>query len=115
MTSLDIIERAALPCNPIECIQFMTTWNRVSKSRAVVFDNIFSFDIHVSCKSFYYHLFNAGSRDFSRRQTITSNIYSNHRRPQAFGLNFLTKLKQWRRRKKLRDMGKSLPRAQKAH
>lgn len=88
----DIIERAwALPCNPIERIQFMTTCNRISKSWAAVFDNIFSLDIHVPCKSFYYHLFNDNSRDFSRCQTITFSVYSNLHRPQAFGLNFLTK------------------------
>ena len=86
----DIIERAwAAPCNPIERIQLMTTWNRVSKPWAAVFDDIFSTDINVPCKSFYYHLFNDVSRDFSRCQTITFCVVP--RRHHAVNLNYLAK------------------------
>ena len=86
----DIIERAwAAPCNPIERIQLMTTWNRVSKPWAAVFDDIFCTDINVPCKSFYYHLFNDASRDFSRCQTITFCVVP--RRHHAVNLSYLAK------------------------
>ncbi|KAF8723825.1 hypothetical protein AX14_009150 [Amanita brunnescens Koide BX004] len=86
----DIIDRAwAAPCNPIERIQLMTTWNRVSKSWTGVFDDIFSIDIHVPCKSFYYHLFNDISRDFSRCKTITFCVLPHRHHPVT--LNYLTK------------------------
>ncbi|KAK2462199.1 hypothetical protein APHAL10511_005787 [Amanita phalloides] len=89
----DIIERAwALPLTPDERLQCMLSFTLISKSWAAVFDDISSTDIHVPCKSFYYHLFNDITRNFALCKTITFTVASppGHKFCEPFSLGYMT-------------------------
>ncbi|KAF8631755.1 hypothetical protein AX15_002211 [Amanita polypyramis BW_CC] len=73
----DIIERVwTSPLPPDQRIQAMCSFKLVSKTCAAIFNDLSLTDVHIPCKSFYYHLFNDGSRDFSSYQRITFTISS---------------------------------------
>jgi len=71
----DIVETAwSSTLTPAERVQFMTTSRLISKGWSTIYDTIFSANIHIPSKSFYYHLFNDKSRDFSRCRCITFTV-----------------------------------------
>ena len=72
----DVVESAwSSTLTPSERVQFMTTSRLISKAWSAIYDSVFATHIHIPSKSFYYHLFNDISRDFSRCQCVTFTVY----------------------------------------
>ncbi|KAM6491129.1 hypothetical protein JOM56_013368 [Amanita muscaria] len=69
---------------PSDRICFMLSSKLVSKTWSLIYDDVFSYDIHILSKSFYYHLFNYialspsyGSNYLARCKRITFTVCGN--------------------------------------
>jgi hypothetical protein len=71
----DVVETAwSSTLTPAERVEFMKTSRLISKTWSAIYDTVFSVDVHIPSKSFYYRLFNDISRDFSRCRCITFTV-----------------------------------------